>query len=358
MTRQNRNSKFVLFSVFNRDRLWKRQILMVLVCVSIFSLPACDKEKPNAILEPAEKKFEVDKKYERGPVDFYLKINRKEITIADRVTLRLEITADENYEVGLPKLGEKLEQFGIVDFDNPPPKLAGPGRILYQRTYELEPFLSGDYKIPPLKITFWKKDDRSPKKHEVESEAVVIKVKSLLPEKSGELKIKGLVPPLELPGFDHRWLYLAAGIGVLIVLGGGFALWRRRKQIEITRQVKISAHELAFRELEELLAEKLIEQGQVKLFYVRISDILRHYIENRFALHAPERTTEEFLTELRQSNVLTDRHKGLLKEFLIHCDLVKFAQLQPANDEIQKTFDICKQFILETQVKEEQITAA
>ncbi len=102
----------------------------------------------------------------------------------------------------------------------------------------------------------------------------------------------------------------------------------------------------------------MIEQGQVKLFYIRISDILRHYIENRFALHAPERTTEEFLAELQQSAVLAHGHKILLKEFLLHCDLVKFAELLPANDQIQKTFDLCKLFIVETQVKEEQSTVA
>ena len=41
-------------------------------------------------------------------------------------------------------------------------------------------------------------------------------------------------------------------------------------------------------------------KGRIKEFYERISNILRHYIEHRFDLHAPERTTEEFLYELNQ----------------------------------------------------------
>ena len=32
-------------------------------------------------------KFEIDKKYERGPIVLSLKINKKEISIADRITL-------------------------------------------------------------------------------------------------------------------------------------------------------------------------------------------------------------------------------------------------------------------------------
>jgi hypothetical protein len=353
MIRQNR--KFVSGCSFYRDGSWIRPAALVLVFFSVIILPSCNKEKSQA---PLAEKYEIDKKYERGPVTLHVKVNRKEITIADRITLRLEVTADENYTVDLPKFGEKLEQFGIVDYDNPPAKLAGTGRVLYQRSYELEPFLSGDYKIPPLKITFWKKDEKTPKKHDLESEETLVRVKSLLPEKTGQLKIKGLVPPLELPGSDRKWLYLAAGIGAAgLVLGGGIVLRRRRKKVEIAMS-KIPAHELAYRELERLLAEQLIERGEIKLFYIRISDILRHYIENRFALHAPERTTEEFLAEIHQSETLAGRYQALLKEFLVHCDMVKFAELRPTNDEIQKTFDICKQFVLETQVNEAEVAAA
>ena len=66
-------------------------------------------------------------------------------------------------------------------------------------------------------------------------------------------------------------------------------------------------------------------------------------------MRAPELTTEEFLEDLRDSDVLVQSHKDLLKEFLQHCDLVKFAEHMPATSEIQQAFDACKRFILETQ---------
>ncbi|NIP95469.1 MAG: hypothetical protein GWO24_19305 [Akkermansiaceae bacterium] len=96
------------------------------------------------------------------------------------------------------------------------------------------------------------------------------------------------------------------------------------------------------------MAEDLPGKGEMKPFYQRISDILRHYIENRFGLHAPERTTEEFLGELGSGQALDPAHKPLLGKFLSHCDLVKFAEYQPSRDDIQSTFDSCKDFILET----------
>ena len=71
-------------------------------------------------------------------------------------------------------------------------------------------------------------------------------------------------------------------------------------------------------------------------------------------MRAPEETTEEFLSALQQSDALRQHHKGLLKQFLQHCDLVKFAELEPSTEDIQGTFDACKNFIIETQLDPEE----
>jgi len=99
----------------------------------------------------------------------------------------------------------------------------------------------------------------------------------------------------------------------------------------------------------------LVEQGQIKEFYEQISGILRHYIEDRFDLHAPERTTEEFLAELRFAEALGSFDKDVLGEFLMHCDLVKFAKHDPTTEQIQRTFDLVKDFIERTRSDERMI---
>jgi len=328
---------------------WTRCGLIALAAICFWSLPSCRKDTKQPGID---KTFEIDKKYQRGPVTFAVKASRKEITIADRITLVLEVIADEAYQIELPKFGDKLEQFGIVDYDQAAPNLIEGGKIRRRRSYTLEPFLSGDYKIPPMKVTFWKEADEKAKKHEIESEEIVIKVTSLLPEKIAELKLKELAGPVELPppGRSRPYIAIAAA---LVALAGvvGVIVWQRRRRPGAPEARSIPAHEIAYDQLEKLIKEQLIEQGQFKLFHIRISDILRHYIENRFALRAPERTTEEFLNEIRDSGLLDARQKILLREFLNHCDLVKFAEHQPTNGEIQKTFDNCKQFILETQME-------
>ena len=115
------------------------------------------------------------------------------------------------------------------------------------------------------------------------------------------------------------------------------------------------AHEVAYARLRALVAEELVEAGRIKEFYERISGILRHYIEDRFDLHAPERTTEEFLAELRYAQTLASADKSVLEEFLTHCDLVKFAQHDPTTEQVQRTFDLVKDFIERTKSEQRKV---
>jgi hypothetical protein len=317
----------------------------------IFLLSGCKKKEAK---KGSTKEFEIEKEYKRGPAVFSIKINKKEITIADRIKLKLEVRVKEDYEVKLPEFGEKLEQFGIVDYSAPPARLVDGGLISLVKTYELEPFLSGDYKIPPMTVQFWKKDEE--KKHTIESEELTVHVKSILPEKAADLSLKEIRPPVQMPYVIEWWVYVLGGVLILGSIGlFVFLSWRKRRA-KTEAMIKISAHEIAYEQLESLLNEKLIEEGKVKLFYLKLSNILRHYIENRFGLRAPEQTTEEFLASIRFNDALTANHKGMLKGFLQHCDLVKFAEHSPTNEDIQNTFDSCKEFIVETEVVNENKT--
>ena len=48
-----------------------------------------------------------------------------------------------------------------------------------------------------------------------------------------------------------------------------------------------------------------------------------------------------------------EQQKRMLKDFLVHCDLVKFAAFEPSEDDVKKTFDACRDFIDKTKKEEE-----
>lgn len=295
--------------------------------------------------------YEIDRRVTRGPVDLRVAVSRKEITIADRVELLIEATARDGYVVELPRFGEKLDQFGIVDYTTPPPELLGDGTVVTRRTYELEPFLSGEYMIPPMAVTFREEGDTLT--HMLESDTLTVSVLSILPEDMEELELKDIAGPVSLPA-SKAWIYYLAG--AVAAAAGAAYFWffiRKRKQAVVRR---ITAHEVAFARLEQLLAQGLIEEKRYAEFTEKVSDVLRHYIEDRFGLRAPERTTEEFIVEAGDGLPVDGGQKGILREFLNHCDLVKFAAYEPSPEDVRRTFETCRDFVDATKKEEEEVS--
>lgn len=319
-------------------------------------LSSCQAQAPGEKKQADQVKKDtgIHKTFERGPISVLLDMDKAEITIADRLNLTLSVIFDEDYDVQLPKFGEKLEQFGIVDYHTSQPSLTGNNQSKISRSYLLEPFLSGEYEIPPMTVHFKKKGDSNDTLHEISTEGITIHVTSLLPENFEKLTLHDIKPPEDLPQFYDLWLWIG-GIALVFLISGivVFIIIRKRKRNGDNALInKIPAHQQAFDELNALVSEKLVEKGAIKEFYHQISNILRQYIENRFFIRAPELTTEEFLINIQTANDFDNTHKILLKNFLTLCDLVKFAKHQPQTEDIQKTFDSCKEFILGTQEKE------
>jgi hypothetical protein len=300
--------------------------------------------------------FEVDKVYERGPATVHVRLNKTSISIAETMLLQFEATVRPDYEIQMPKVDDVLKDFGLVDWDNLGRKLDNENNIVTTYQYELEPFLSGDYEIPAFTFEFHDVNEPDAK-HELSSEPIAVTVTSLLGDQRAELVIEDIEGVVEIPKKASLWwLWILLALIVLAIPATWWLLRRRPATQAIG--VYEPAHEVAYANLRALVARKLVEQGKIKEFYERISGILRYYIEHRFDLHAPERTTEEFLVELGMTNVLAESDKAVLKEFLTHCDLVKFAKHAPTTEQIQRTFDLVKDFIERTKSDERRVYVA
>jgi hypothetical protein len=83
-------------------------------------------------------------------------------------------------------------------------------------------------------------------------------------------------------------------------------------------------------------------------FCTLLSEIVRVYLEERFGLRAPDQTTEEFLEGLRESLALDLRHKELLRDFMIQCDLVKFARGEPERADLERLHQMASALVDET----------
>ena len=91
-------------------------------------------------------------------------------------------------------------------------------------------------------------------------------------------------------------------------------------------------------------------------FFVELTDIVRRYLEQRFDLHAPELTTEEFLDIAASSPDLTGEHRGFLQTFLRNADQVKFARHVPAENDVNNMVLAVREFLSQTGLTEAKAT--
>jgi len=137
--------------------------------------------------------------------------------------------------------------------------------------------------------------------------------------------LRWMLPPDEGGSPSALWIGLAVTAFIVIALT---LLILRKRHIAPLHRPAPAPHEGAFRALEGLSA--LLREGQEREFVTQVSAIVRGYIQDRFGLRAPHRSTEEFLREASGSTVLGAHDQELLRDFLSECDKVKFARRRMA----------------------------
>jgi hypothetical protein len=156
--------------------------------------------------------------------------------------------------------------------------------------------------------------------------------------------IRPIRPPVAVP---DPWPWILGGTAMLFLLGfvaAGLILWfTRQKRRAIPPPVP--PHVRARLKLDAALS--VIHDPRA--FAIAVSDAVRWYLEERFQLRAPERTTEEFLRDLQRTSALDASQKSSLGEFLEQCDLLKFARVEPAESMLRAMHEAALRLVHETQ---------
>ena len=161
--------------------------------------------------------------------------------------------------------------------------------------------------------------------------------------------IRDIKPPIEITnGLEWSWVTLGVLAGAVILL----ILWKwlQKRRVNIPVEPPVPAHIRA----KQKLAEALALIANPKPFVVAVSDTARAYLEERFDFRAPERTTEEFLHELSDTDLLLPEQKESLGRFLESCDLVKFAKYEPREPELRELHHSAVKLVEETEQEEVQ----
>lgn len=158
---------------------------------------------------------------------------------------------------------------------------------------------------------------------------------------SVEEDIRDIRSPRHLPA---RWPWGAGAAGALALAAIAYAVWKRHVRKAASPQLP---YEVALDRLER--ARRFMNPEQAREFCFAVSEVIRGYIEQRFRVRAPRRTTEEFLYDLlEEKHVMLTPQRTLLAEFLQHCDLAKFALWQFSVPEMEAMHLSARTFVLQT----------
>ncbi len=358
-----RHSSFVIHSslgissfVIRRSALW--------LLLPLALLTSCQQDTT----PPPRVEWAFEREFTGGPVSLIVRLDRVEASLADQITMEQELRADPGFETEFPEyLPEDFEGLSVVGIDLPrspvvtaaastdgdssdsgaAPGAGGSKVTVSRKRLTLEPDRSGELFIAPLAVYFHAADQQEGAAEESSFMTEEIPLQISRPEDIAELELKDprdiyTAPPVEKEGSALPWV-LGGGLAAVALAVGVYLLRHRKALIP----PPTPPHEIAYEALRRLVALDLVEKGEIELFFVYLSKILRDYVENRFEVMAPERTTEEFLQEAA-SHAALGGHQARLGRFLTLCDQVKFARFEPDDATIQEAFDVVKQFLAET----------
>ena len=279
-------------------------------------------------------------------VRFAARADHAEVTVGDPITVTFTLTHPEGLSLATFDADRALAGLDLLASTTAAPRRLPDGSVEEARVVTFAAYKPGPGEIPAVRVVL---RDASGREAEAVSSPLAFKVVSVL--KEGESEPADLKRPVEMREM-LLWPWFVAGALVLAL--AAFLLWRRfrRRRPEAPAPILPKApprpeHEIAYEELQRLLASGLLERGEVKKFYIALAEIMRRYLGRRFDFDAFECTTWEILESLRSAR-LPATTQTLLAELLGLCDLVKFAKHAPGREETQGSVERAYRVVDET----------
>jgi large-conductance mechanosensitive channel len=272
------------------------------------------------------------------------------ILIGDQVNFSVTIDQPSDLRLTLPVFRDSLIK-NIEILSGPAVDTSGiPGnKIRITEKYLVTSFDSGFYRIDPVYAELI--DSKGLKRFFSDYTFLEVARVKIAPADTSA-KIFDIAAPYRAPltlGEILPWILLVLLISVIIwLLIKLIKKFKKVKKEDIIQVISEPAHVIAFRELERLRNEKLWQNGETKKYYIRLTEIIRQYLENRFGINSLELTTSETLEALVKTGFKKDESYSKLRSVLTGADLVKFAKYKPEPAENETEFSDSYDFVSAT----------
>lgn len=283
-----------------------------------------------------------------GQIEVTAAVDKQTAYIGDLINYSVIITYDSTLKLIPPAVGANLGGFDVKDYHVSDEKKVDQGRRQQSLSFNIRTFTTGDYVIPPMPIQYMQPPDSTLKV--IAADPIKITIKSVLAEgaEADTLTLRPLKPQVSMA--KSRTRLIVAIIG-LVVLGAAaawyFFIYRRRGRVEEVFVDPRPAWEIAFAELAMLREKDYLVKGELKAYYIELTDIFRKYLGKKFDFSAVDMTTEEIEAALGERG-LEEIVAAKIVGFLQQADLVKFAKEIPPPERPAQDWETAYALVNET----------
>ena len=259
-------------------------------------------------------------------------LSKDKIALGEKVTFRVSVNNLKGRDViSMPK--NELLPFHFEEtkdditktFDN------------YSRTIEFQIFDEGKYTIPPLEFSI---------NGEV-LKTIPYEITVYNPVNADE-QISDIMnnKQVELGWKDYWEMYKWYVLGTFIVIALLFVFLGMFKNgvFGKNNKEKPSIHKTLL-DLKNLEKKKYAENGNFRMFYVELIDIIREFLTKQYHIPADVLLTDDLIDLMKKTNKISTENEKVVEEIFLRGDLVKFAKAFPTKELMQKDFGEIYDFV-------------
>ncbi len=266
------------------------------------------------------------------------------ISIGEQTNFTITVEQPDDMYVNFPRISDTLSaNIEILAAHPADTVVTEDNKLRITRSYRVTSFNQGEQYVEALPFVFFIDDDQKV----INTHRVHLEV--LAPEIDREGGIYDIKDPFGIPiGLVEilPWVLIALIISVLI--WAVFRYLSKRKHLVPLSEPQEPfepAHVIALRDLKQLKSDSLWQQGRIREYYTRLTEIIRIYIERHFGIMAMEQTSDEIIGQLYSWNGVNRELVDSLRECFYVSDLVKFAKARPADQEHEASLSTAFHFV-------------
>lgn len=269
------------------------------------------------------------------------------VLVGDSITLTINLKYNDGEYC---KIGDdvNIPKFKIIKKEVKSEK--NNGQIIDTYTLVITPLELGEVSIPAINIQTIADGGFADDEAGLSTPEIKITVNGIIKNQE-EAKFKDILPPEKVYERTYLLLYILGGLILLAILIYLLVRYLKRRKINtVQEEVKqnvpppLSPYEEAMLSLRLLEEEKLISKSMFKELYLRLTEILKRFVERFYGFNALEMTTEElslYLMDHPQPNLDLNE----VKNFFNIADLVKFARYNVDTEIAYRDFNAVRNII-------------